>query len=97
MLEARRWPAKLVLQIVATILVLPFLFPLVAMVEESLSGTGWNNYATVLAIPELPVFFRNSLIIAVGGYYASTELSYVFAFTFFIVLMFIRPRGLFTP
>ena len=64
-LEARRWPAKLVLQIVATILVLPFLFPLVAMVEESLSGTGWNNYATVLAIPELPVFFRNSLIIAV--------------------------------
>jgi len=41
--------------------------------------------------------FIISLIIAVGGYYASTELSYVFAFTFFIVLMFIRPRGLFTP
>ena len=37
------------------------------------------------------------LIIAIGGYYSSTELSYVFAFTFFIVLMFIRPRGLFTP
>jgi branched-chain amino acid transport system permease protein len=41
--------------------------------------------------------FIISLIIAVGGYYGSTELSYVFAFTFFIVLMFVRPRGLFTP
>jgi branched-chain amino acid transport system permease protein len=41
--------------------------------------------------------FIISLIIAVGGYYWSTELSYVLAFTFFIVLMFIRPRGLFTP
>src|SRR5215467_2211552 len=35
-------------------------------------------------------------IIAIGGYYWSTELSYVFAFTFFIVLMFVRPRGVFS-
>lgn len=41
--------------------------------------------------------FIISQIIAIGGYYASTELSYVFAFTFFIVLMLIRPRGLFAP
>src|SRR5580693_2086607 len=41
--------------------------------------------------------FVISQIIAIGGYYGSTELSYVFAFTFFIILMFIRPRGLFTP
>src|SRR5246127_3093597 len=41
--------------------------------------------------------FVISQIIAIGGYYSSTELSYVFAFTFFIVLMFIRPRGLFAP
>jgi branched-chain amino acid transport system permease protein len=33
-------------------------------------------------------------IIAIGGYYWSTELSYVFAFTLFIALMFIRPRGI---
>jgi branched-chain amino acid transport system permease protein len=39
--------------------------------------------------------FIISQIIAIGGYYANTELSYVLAFTFFIVLMFIRPRGLF--
>jgi branched-chain amino acid transport system permease protein len=39
--------------------------------------------------------FIISQIISIGGYYASTELSYVFAFTFFIVLMLFRPRGLF--
>ena len=39
--------------------------------------------------------FIISLIIAIGGYYSNTELSYVLAFTLFIVLMFIRPRGLF--
>ena len=40
--------------------------------------------------------FVISQIIAIGGYYFSTELSYVFAFTFFIVLMFVRPRGVFS-
>src|SRR6202521_4221668 len=38
--------------------------------------------------------FIISQIIAVGGYYYSTELSYVLAFTLFIVLMFARPRGI---
>jgi branched-chain amino acid transport system permease protein len=40
--------------------------------------------------------FIISQIIAIGGYYSNTELAYVFAFAFFIVLMFVRPRGLFT-
>jgi branched-chain amino acid transport system permease protein len=39
--------------------------------------------------------FVISQIIAIGGYYTNTELSYVLAFTFFIVLMFVRPRGIF--
>ncbi len=39
--------------------------------------------------------FVMSQIISIGGYYFSTELSYVFAFTFFIVLMFLRPQGVF--
>ena len=38
--------------------------------------------------------FIISQIIAVGGYYSSTELAYVLAFTLFIVLMFARPRGI---
>ena len=40
--------------------------------------------------------FVMAQIISIGGFYASIELSYVFAFVFFIVLMFVRPRGLFT-
>ncbi len=39
--------------------------------------------------------FVMSQIISIGGYYYNTELSYVLAFTFFIVLMFVRPRGIF--
>jgi branched-chain amino acid transport system permease protein len=39
--------------------------------------------------------FVISQIISIGGYYTNIELSYVLAFTFFIVLMFVRPRGIF--
>jgi branched-chain amino acid transport system permease protein len=38
--------------------------------------------------------FIMSQIIAIGGYYASTESAYVLAFTIFIVLMLARPRGI---
>src|SRR5215469_7548223 len=38
--------------------------------------------------------FIISQIIAIGGYYFSTELSYVLAFTLFILLMFVRPQGI---
>ena len=38
--------------------------------------------------------FVMSQIIAIGGYYFSIEISYVLAFVFFIVLMFLRPQGL---
>jgi branched-chain amino acid transport system permease protein len=38
--------------------------------------------------------FIMAQIISIGGFYTSTELSYVFAFVIFIVLMFIRPRGI---
>jgi branched-chain amino acid transport system permease protein len=38
--------------------------------------------------------FIMSQIIAIGGFFFSIEISYVLAFVFFIVLMFIRPRGI---
>jgi branched-chain amino acid transport system permease protein len=41
--------------------------------------------------------FIMSQIISIGGYYASTELSYVLAYTLFIALMFLRPRGILAP
>jgi branched-chain amino acid transport system permease protein len=38
--------------------------------------------------------FVMSQIISIGGFYLSIELSYVLAFVFFIVLMFVRPQGI---
>jgi raffinose/stachyose/melibiose transport system permease protein len=66
MLQARTWRGRLVLQIVLTLMVLPFLFPLVVMVQGSLAGIGWGNYEAVLSRPELPLFFRNSAIISIA-------------------------------
>lgn len=40
--------------------------------------------------------FIVSEIIAISGYYISTDISYVFAFVAFIVVMFIKPRGVFS-
>lgn len=64
MLETRSRLSKGMLQVVITLMVLPFLFPLVAMIQGSLAGLGWGNYLAVLAIPGLPRYFLNSTIIA---------------------------------
>lgn len=40
--------------------------------------------------------FIVSEIIAISGYYISTDISYVFAFIAFIVIMFMKPRGVFS-
>ncbi|MBX6372979.1 MAG: branched-chain amino acid ABC transporter permease, partial [Acetobacteraceae bacterium] len=39
--------------------------------------------------------FLMGLIVSVGGFWWNTEMSYVVAFVFFIVVIFLRPRGLF--
>jgi raffinose/stachyose/melibiose transport system permease protein len=64
MFAIRSTRSRVILQIVLTIIVVPFLLPLIAMVSGSLAGEGWGNYTTVLSVPELPLFFRNSAIIA---------------------------------
>ncbi|SDS64677.1 carbohydrate ABC transporter permease [Microlunatus soli] len=64
MFEIRRTRTRVLLQILLTVLVIPFVFPLVAMVQGSLAGQGWGNYATVLSLPLLPGFFINSAVIA---------------------------------
>jgi len=64
MFETRRRSSRWILQILATLMVAPFIYPLVYMVQGSLVGGGLNNYRVVLSQKELPYFFRNSLIIA---------------------------------
>jgi multiple sugar transport system permease protein/raffinose/stachyose/melibiose transport system permease protein len=66
MFEVRRWWSKGILQLVATLLVLPYLFPLIAMVQGSFQGDGWGNYRDVLQVPGFFRFFVNSAVIAAG-------------------------------
>lgn len=66
MFENRNIRQRVLLQIVLTILVLPFLFPLIVMVQGSLQGEGWGNYRAVLEVPGLWHFFVNTLIITGG-------------------------------
>ncbi|MGO3884976.1 MAG: carbohydrate ABC transporter permease, partial [Mycetocola sp.] len=63
MLKPRTLTGRIIVQVILTILILPFAFPLLVMIQGSLAGAGWGNYAAVLAVPELPLFFRNSIII----------------------------------
>jgi raffinose/stachyose/melibiose transport system permease protein len=67
MLEFRRLRSRVALQILLTVAIVPFVFPLAVMVGVSATGDGLlANYAAVLSRPELPVFFFNSLRICAG-------------------------------
>jgi raffinose/stachyose/melibiose transport system permease protein len=65
MFEVRSRTGMVLLQVVVTLMVIPYLFPLIAMVQGSLAGDGWTNYVKVLQVPGLGRFFLNSIIIAV--------------------------------
>ena len=66
MFEVRtRW-GRIILQIVVTLLVIPYVFPLIVMVQGSLAGEGWGNYVAVFNVPGFGQFFLNSAIIAIG-------------------------------
>lgn len=82
MFEVRsRW-GRVVLQVVVTLLVLPYLFPLIVMVQGSLAGQGWGNYAAVFRVPGLGQFFVSSTIIALGTIVIVYVLSILAAFGF---------------
>jgi len=66
MFESRSKASRVVLQVVITLMIIPFLFPLVVMVQGSLAGQGWENYKAVLRVPDFFNFFRNSIIIVIG-------------------------------
>lgn len=86
MLETRSRLSKIVLQVLVTLMVLPFLFPLVAMVQGSLAGQGWGNYLAVFAIPGLGRYFLNSTVIAVA------TIAIVFVCTLFAAFAFSKLR-----
>lgn len=65
MIETRTPLGRAVLQVLLTLIIIPFVLPLFAMVQGSLVGRGWGNYKTVLSVPHFTSFFSNSAIIAV--------------------------------
>jgi raffinose/stachyose/melibiose transport system permease protein len=83
MFEARTRSRRICLQLLVTILVVPYLFPIVVMVQGSLAGQGLDNYRAVLEVPGFWRFFVNSAVIAIGVivivYVVSVLASYGFA------------------
>lgn len=67
MFETRSRGSRIALQVLATVMVLPFLAPLVAMVQGSLAGRGIGNYEKVFATGVVGTYFRNSALIAVSA------------------------------
>jgi ABC-type glycerol-3-phosphate transport system permease component len=89
MLEARSRKAQVVLQVLATLIIIPFVLPLVAMVQGSLAGSGWGNYKTVLTVPNLATFFKNSALLAI----ATISIVYVCTMTAAFGFAKLRIRG----
>ncbi|MFD1716255.1 carbohydrate ABC transporter permease [Georgenia deserti] len=78
MFETRsRW-SRVGVQLLATMIAVPYLLPLVAMVQGSLAGRGWGNYAKVFDTGVVPTYFRNSIVVAactIALVYACTMLA----------------------
>lgn len=64
MFDIKSTRSRIVLQVLATLIVIPYLLPLVAMVQGSLAGRGFANYMKVFDTGMVPIYFRNSIIIA---------------------------------
>ncbi|WP_066367160.1 carbohydrate ABC transporter permease [Herbidospora mongoliensis] len=82
MFEARRVPTKLLLQLLVTLLTIPYLFPLVVMVQGSLSGEGWGNYRAVLEVGAIGTFFKSSVIISAATIVITLTLTMLASFGF---------------
>ena len=82
MFEVRSRVGRVVLQVVLTLLVLPDLYPLIVMVQGSLAGQGWGNYAAVFRVPGLGQFFVSSIVIALGTIVIVYVLSMLAAYGF---------------
>lgn len=82
MFEARRIPTRILLQLLATLLVVPYLFPVVVMLQGALSGQGWGNFRAVFAVGAVPTFFRSSAIVSVSTIVIVWALTMLAAFGF---------------
>ncbi|MDR1825629.1 MAG: carbohydrate ABC transporter permease [Bifidobacteriaceae bacterium] len=66
MFSIRTRTGRLLLTLLVAVMVIPFVVPLITMVQVSLSGIGWGNYKAVISLPSFWTYFRNSAVIAAG-------------------------------
>ena len=66
MIEVRSKRSKILLQIILTLMTIPYVLPLVQMVLGSLGGRGLYNYKAVWDTGVVPTYFRNSILISGG-------------------------------
>jgi raffinose/stachyose/melibiose transport system permease protein len=64
MFETRKRWQRVALQVGITLLVLPYVFPLIVMVQGAFAGEGWRNFQAVVDVQGFWRFFLNSAIIA---------------------------------
>jgi raffinose/stachyose/melibiose transport system permease protein len=64
MFEIRTRTGKILLQLGATLLIVPYLFPLIVMVQGAFAGQGVRNFEAVLRVPGFGRFFVNSVVVA---------------------------------
>jgi raffinose/stachyose/melibiose transport system permease protein len=64
MFDVRSRAARIGLQVLATLIAIPYLAPLVAMLQGSFAGAGWRNYAKVFGTGMVPTYFLNTAIVA---------------------------------
>lgn len=73
---------QLSIQVIITLLVIPFAVPLFVMVRGSFAGRGWENYRAVTQVPFFLYFFRNSALIALAVIAISYVLTMMGAYAF---------------
>lgn len=89
MFEVRNRSSRLLLQLVLTLLTIPFLLPLIEMVRGALAGRGFHNFVVVWQTGVVPSFFKNSIMLSV----AVIALVYVGSLTAAFGFAKLRVRG----
>ncbi len=77
MFEIRTRRNKVLMQLLLLLMTIPYVLPLIQMVLGSLGGRGVYNYKAVWDTGVVPIYFRNSAIIACGV----IALVYIFSMT----------------
>ncbi len=77
MFEIRTRRNKILMQLLLLLMTIPYVLPLIQMVLGSLGGRGLYNYKAVWDTGVVPIYFRNSAIIACGV----IALVYIFSMT----------------